>query len=216
MKDRELKKLGKAELLEILLEQAEDGEKKQELPKIEVLEQAIARERQRRRYWRTLLNTISILIVAAAAAVLLSFSLFPVYRIYGESMAPNLTDGDVVVAVRTSRPDAGDVTAFYYNNKILIKRVIAREGDWVSIEENGDVYVNQELLEEPYLTKKALGDCETAFPCQVPDGQFFVLGDNREVSADSRSEAVGFVDGEELAGKLLFRIWPLERIGAMN
>lgn len=216
MTDRELKKLGKAELLEILLDQAEDEEGKQKLPRIEELERAIELERQRKRYWRTLFGTISILIVAAAAAVLLSFSIFPVFRIYGDSMAPNLAGGDVVVTVRSQNPRAGDVTAFYYNNKILVKRVIAAAGDWVSMEENGDVYVNGELLSEPYLTDKSLGDCERSFPCQVPDGHYFVLGDHRELSADSRSEAVGFVAQEQLAGKLLFRIWPLKKAGRVH
>lgn len=188
----------------------------QQLPTVEELEKELTRETYRRNYWRTLQSTLAILIVAAAAAVLAAVFVFPVLRIYGQSMTPGLADGDIVVTVRTAEPDSGDVTALYYNNKILVKRVIAGPGDWVNIEENGDVYVNQQLLEEPYLSEKALGDCDLEFPCQVPDGHFFVLGDHRELSADSRNADVGFIAQDQLAGKLVFRIWPFSKLGPIH
>lgn len=177
------------------------------------LERELKREQYRTRFRRTLRNTAFLLVVAAAAAVLLTVLLLPTYRITGDSMKDTLSDGDVVVAVRAGQLKPGDVVAFYYNNSILIKRVIAREGDWVSIEEDGGVWVNGALLEEPYVSEQALGACEIEFPYLVPEGRYFVLGDYRAASVDSRNAAIGCVSGEIVAGKLVLRVWPPDKLG---
>ena len=137
----------------------------------------------------------------------------PVLQIYGSSMSPTLNDGDILVSVKSSDFERQDIVAFYYNNKILVKRVIARSGEWVAIDEAGNVTVNGEVLEEPYLIDRALGECDLEMPYQVPEGKLFVMGDHRSVSVDSRSSAVGCVSEEQIVGKLVFRIWPLSAIG---
>lgn len=185
----------------------------EEFPSVPELESELCRERNRRNFRRTLCSTVFEFIAVAALVVLATVFFLPVFRIYGHSMTPGLEEGDIVIAVIDSELESGDVVAFYYNNKILVKRVIAGPGDWVDIRENGDVYVNQERLEEPYLQEKARGECNLHFPYQVPDSGFFVMGDHRSVSVDSRSTAVGCVPKEQVVGKLVFRIWPLERAG---
>jgi signal peptidase I len=139
----------------------------------------------------------------------------PVLRIYGTSMTPNLTDGDIVVLVKKENVKQGDLIAFYYNNKILVKRVIATAGDWVNISDDGTVYVNGEELDEPYVKDKALGECDLSMPYQVPDGKFFVMGDHRSVSVDSRSSQIGSVSQEQIVGKLLFRVFPFKKFGSL-
>ena len=137
----------------------------------------------------------------------------PVLQIYGSSMTPTLQDGEIVFTVKTSDLEHGDVIAFYYNNKILVKRVIAGPGDWVDIQEDGTVSVNDMLLEEPYLVEKAFGDADIELPYQVPEEKFFVMGDHRTTSVDSRHTTVGCVAQEQIVGRIIFRIWPLERVG---
>ena len=139
----------------------------------------------------------------------------PVLRIYGSSMTPTLSDGDIVVSVKGGEYSRGDVVAFWFNNKILVKRVVALPGEWVDIAEDGTVSVNGRPLEEPYLTEKALGECDLELPYQVPDGRLFVMGDHRSTSQDSRSSAVGCVSEEMLVGRLVFRVWPLEGFGTI-
>lgn len=175
-----------------------------------------ARLRRRERWGRALTSTMSILLVAAAAAVLLATRLLPVLRVYGSSMTPTLQDGEAVLCLRTGTPRQGDLVAFYYNNKILIKRVIAGAGQWVDIGADGTVLVDGQPLEEPYLTEKSLGTCDIAFPYQVPDGRWFVLGDHRATSLDSRVQAVGCVSEEQLIGRLSLRLWPLDRVSALK
>ena len=185
-------------------------------PTVEQLKGELERERYRSRYRTTLRSTVSLLLVVAAVAVLVATVWMPVLQIYGSSMSPALQDGQVVIAVKGSRFTTGDVVAFYYNNKILIKRVIASSGDWVDIQADGTVFVNGEELNEPYISEKALGECDLSFPYQVPESKIFVMGDHRSVSVDSRSSAVGCVAQEQIVGRVLFRIWPLSGLGAVG
>lgn len=185
-------------------------------PSVEVLEAELRRENYRKRYRSVLRNTIYTLITVAAAAVLIATLLLPVLQITGTSMAPNLLEGDIVVSMNGSRYKPGDVIAFYFDNKVLVKRVIATAGQWVDIDEDGTVYLDGEVLEEPYLQEKALGQCNIELPYQVPESRIFVMGDHRSVSLDSRNTAVGCVSDEQIVGRLIFRIWPWEGIGPVG
>lgn len=183
------------------------------LPTSEQIEEEIKRVKYRQRYGWVLRSTIYTLITVAAVAVLVATLLMPVLQIYGSSMTPTLTDGDIVLTIKTSEFEQGDIVAFYYNNKILVKRVIATSGEWVDITAEGDVYINGTLLDEPYLTEKSLGDCNIELPYQVPESRVFVMGDHRSVSVDSRNTAVGCVAEEQIVGKLVFRVWPFDFFG---
>lgn len=178
----------------------------------EQIERELNRIRYKQRYGRTLRSTIYALIIVAAMTILVSTLFLPVFRIYGSSMTPTLVDGQVIVSVKEKNFQNGDMIAFYYNNKILVKRVIAHGGDWVDIDEDGNVFVNDELLDEPYVEVKAMGECNIGLPYQVPEGKLFVLGDHRSFSLDSRHTSVGCVSEDQIAGKLLLRIWPLKEI----
>ena len=185
-------------------------------PTLQQLESELKRVRYKRRYRSVLRSTIYTLVTVAAAAVLVATLWLPVLQIFGSSMTPTLTDGEIVFSVKTADLEPGDIVAFYYNNRILVKRVIAQQGDWVDIDEEGNVYVNEELLNEPYLTEKALGDCNIDLPYQVPDGRIFVIGDHRATSVDSRNTAVGCVAQEQIVGKIIFRVWPFKKFGEIN
>ena len=187
-------------------------EKNYDLPSPQQIEDELNRLRYRQRYRSVLRSTIYTLITVAAVAVLVATLLMPVLQIFGSSMAPTLNDGEIVLSLKTSDFQHGDVVAFYYNNKILVKRVIAVSGEWVDITPEGDVFVNGEQLDEPYLNEKALGDCNIELPYQVPESRIFVMGDHRSVSIDSRNTAVGCVAEEQIVGKLVYRIWPLNAI----
>ena len=187
-----------------------------EIPDISQLEAELKREKYKRRYWKTFRSTLYILVIVAAVAVLVTTLWMPVLQIYGSSMGPNLEEGDIVVSVKSKEYQTGDIIAFYYNNKILVKRVIASAGDWVDIKEDGTVYVNGEELEEPYLSETALGDCDIELPYQVPESRIFVMGDHRSISVDSRSTAVGCIAEEQIVGKLVFRLWPITEIEKLN
>ncbi len=191
-------------------------EKKQPLPELSLLEAELERERYKNKYGKVLRSTAFSLIVVAAAAVLIAVLLLPVLQISGSSMTESLQDGDIVVALNSSGYKTGDVIAFYYNNNILVKRVIASSGDWVDIDEKGNVYVNDEPLEEPYITEKSLGDCNITLPYQVPDQRCFVMGDHRATSIDSRNTAVGCVSNDMVIGKILVRVWPLSELGMVE
>ena len=164
----------------------------------------------------SIVSTTNILIVVAAIAILVAMLFLPVLRIYGESMNATLKSGELVVSVKGAKFKTGDIIAFYYNNNVLVKRVIANSGDWVDIDLQGNVYVNHEQIEEPYLEGKAFGEPDIDFPYQVPDERVFVLGDNRDVSIDSRHMAVGCVTSEQIVGKIVFRVWPLIRLGPVH
>ena len=185
-------------------------------PTTDQIRTELERVRYRRTFANTLRSTIFILIVVSASAVLIAVLLLPVLRIYGHSMNDTLDEGDVVVSLKGSTFKPGDIIAFYYNNKLLVKRVIGQPGDWVDIDEQGNVYVNQVLLEEPYLDSKAFGETNIELPYQVPESRIFVLGDNRDVSIDSRNTSVGCVAEEQIAGKIVFRVWPIDKMGFLK
>lgn len=185
-------------------------------PSVQQLEAEVNRTRYRRRYHTVLRSTIYTLVIVAAFSILVATLWLPFLQIYGSSMTPTLANGEIVVSVKTGDFEPGDIISFYYNNKILIKRVICGAGDWIDIDEDGTVYVNGEKLEEPYLTEKALGECDIELPYQVPDGKVFVMGDHRSTSVDSRSTTVGCVSDEQVVGKVIFRIWPLNRLGTIK
>lgn len=187
-----------------------------ENPGADRLRKELDRVQYNRRYRSVIRSTVYALLTVAAVAVLVATLLLPVLRIYGSSMTPSLSEGDVVVSVKGMNFSRGDVVSFYYNNKILVKRVIAFQGEWVNIDDQGNVYVGGTLLDEPYLTEKALGECDIQLPYQVPDGRIFVLGDHRSTSVDSRSTTVGCVFEEQIVGKIVYRVWPFSSFGPVK
>lgn len=185
-------------------------------PSVEQLERQLRRERYKIRYQYALRTTVYTLLAVAAAAILVATLWLPVLQVYGSSMSPTLTEGQMVVAFKNKKLAQGDIVAFYYNNKILVKRVIAGPGQWVNIDEDGTVYLDGEPLEEPYLVEPAFGQCDIELPYQVPEGHYFVMGDHRATSVDSRSSTVGCVSADQLVGRLAFRVWPLNEIGRVE
>lgn len=186
------------------------------VPNLQELEAELQREKHKKRYSRALRTTTFLLIVVAAAVVLVATFLLPVFRIYGSSMTPTVSEGEIVVAVNGSSFKNGDVVALWFGNKLLVKRVIAGPGEWVNIDEEGNVTLNGTLLDEPYVSEKALGECDLTFPYQVPENRYFVMGDHRLTSQDSRSSAVGCIEKEQIVGRILFRVWPLSELGRMG
>lgn len=186
------------------------------VPSVRQLEEELKREKYRGRYKRLLRGTVSTVLVVIAAAVLISNLLLPILRIYGSSMSPTLVNGNIVTALRGGSYERGDIVAFYYNDKILVKRIIGLPGEVIDIDEDGSVSVDGEPLDEPYLDEKALGECDIELPYQVPEGRYFVMGDNRSVSSDSRSSQVGCVAEEQVIGKLIFRLLPLDGFGTVE
>ena len=178
-------------------------------PKPGEFRKELSRVRYQARFRKILRSTVFTLIVVAAVAILVAMLWLPVLRIYGASMEPTLGNGSIAVAVKNKNFNTGDVVAFYYNNKILVKRAIAQPGQWVDIDKDGNVYVDGELVNEPYIIDRALGDCNIELPYQVPEDRIFVLGDNRSVSIDSRNTAVGCVSQEQIVGKIIFSVWPI-------
>lgn len=173
------------------------------------------REGGKRRYLWSLKTTVYAMITVAAAAVLVAVLLLPVLQIYGTFMNPTLYEGDFVVSVKGGKMETGDLVAFYYNNKILVKRVIGQAGQRIDIAEDGTVYVDNVKIDEPYLTDRGLGECDIELPYQVPENRVFVMGDNRSISVDSRSTTIGCVSEEQLVGRIVFRIWPLSEFGEL-
>ena len=177
----------------------------------------IQRERKRIRrasyYRQALRSTVSVLVVVAAVAVLIATLFLPILQISGDSMSPTLEHNDIVVLLKTKDFDRGDLIGFYYQGKILLKRVIALPEDVIAIDGEGNVYINSELLEEPYITEKGLGDCDLEFPYTVPGTGYFVMGDRRSNSVDSRNSVVGAIAQEDIIGRISIRVWPLSQFG---
>ena len=186
------------------------------MPTTSQLEQELHREKYRFRYKSLLKNTVYTLLIVVAISVLVATLAFPVLQIYGKSMAPTLTEDDIVVCIKKNEYKQGDIIAFYYNNKILVKRVIATSMEWVEIETDGSVYVNDRLLEEKYIKKKSLGDADIEFPYQVKEDTYFVLGDQRKTSIDSRNSEIGAISKEDIIGKILFKVWPIKNFGIIK
>lgn len=187
-----------------------------EMPELDQMRAELARVKYRSQYHSVLRSTICVLIVVAAVSVLTATIWMPVLQIYGSSMTPTLDDGEIVAAIKGSEFESGDLIAFYIGNKILVKRCIAGPGQWIDIDDNGNVYVDGEFLEEPYLTEKALGDCNIDLPYQIPDNRYFCMGDHRLTSVDSRTSEVGCVAEEQIVGKIVFRVWPLKKNGVLD
>lgn len=183
------------------------------MPSVNQLNEELQRIKNRSRFKKLLRSTICTLIVVSAVTVLVASFFMPLQRIFGNSMAPTLTEGEIVVSIKGSNIEPGNVVCVYYGSKLLIKRCIALEHQWVNIDEAGNVYVDGELIDEPYLTEKAFGECNLELPYQVPDGCVFVMGDHRETSIDSRNTSVGCIDKENVVGKIVFRVWPLSKFG---
>lgn len=184
--------------------------REKELPKINELKSELRRERYKRRFRRVLRKTVNALVVVAALAAIIATLLLPVLEIAGTSMEPTLNDGDIVVLVKTEKLETGDLCAFYYSNKILIKRVIATPGDYLWLDSDGTVFLNGVELEESYVTEKALGECDISFPYQVPENAYFMMGDQRATSIDSRSSVIGCIATDHIIGKIVCKFWPLK------
>lgn len=191
-------------------------DKEPRIPPIDLLREELEREEARYNFRKMLLNVVGVLTVIAAVTVLIATRLLILIQVNGVSMVPTLENNEIVFLHQTREAEVGDIIGFYYGGRVLLKRVIAGEGDYVEIDNAGNVYVNDEKLEEPYVAEQSLGKCELDFPYQVPEGMFFVLGDNRSVSMDSRIRALGCVEKEQIVGKVVFRAWPLARMGRMH
>lgn len=188
---------------------------RKDLPTAKQLDAEVKRLRYRKKFVKAMMDTVNSLLVVAAIAVLVSMLFLPVLRVTGTSMTPTMQNDELVICNKTGNFESGDIVAFHYNNKILLKRVIGTAGDWIDIKEDGTVYVNGEELYEPYVDEKAYGECDLDFPYQVPDNRIFVMGDHRSTSVDSRSSTVGCIADEYIIGKVMFRLWPWERIGTL-
>ena len=189
---------------------------KKQIPDLSELKKELNREKYKHRFAGVLRSTVGTLVVIAAFAILVATLWLPVLQIYGSSMTPTLEEGQIVVSVKGSEFKRGDLVAFYIGNKLLVKRVIAGPMDTVVIDEYGTVYVNNEELDEPYISDKALGECDLEFPYQIPDSRYFLMGDHRSVSVASRSSSVGCVAEEQIVGKITFCVWPLSDFGELN
>lgn len=187
-----------------------------QVPKLDQLKAELAREKYKKQYNRVLRSTIFTLVVVAAVAVLVATLWMPVLQIYGTSMSPTLSEGEIVVSIKGTDFESGDLVAFYLGNRLLIKRCIAGPGQWVDIDEEGNIYVDGQLLDEPYITEKAKGQCDIELPYQVPENTWFLVGDHRETSVDSRNTAVGCIAKDQVVGKVVFRVWPFPVFGRVE
>lgn len=215
MKKSDLKHLSRKELIDLICEM----EKTNLLVDVEAAEEARKEQkrlRSRAIYRQTLRGTIAVLLVVAAVSVLVATLWLPVLQIYGSSMSPTLEAGEIVISMKNSQLKTGEVVAFWQGNKLLIKRVIAGPGQWVDVSEQGVVTVDGEILEEPYIKELSLGNCDIELPHQVAESHWFLMGDNRDTSVDSRSSSVGDISIEQLEGQIVFRIWPLNKVGSIK
>lgn len=213
----ELKDLKRDDLIEVIHQlQGELEQEGKDVPFKQEVEKEHNKINQRKEIRTTAKHVVSVLIVVAAISVLLSTMFFPILKVSGVSMEPTLENGQVIVLEKSGKFETGDLIGFYYQNKILLKRVIGQAGDYIDMDASGNVYVNSVKIDEPYIKELALGDCEITFPYQVPDGKIFVLGDNRAKSVDSRSNLIGCVSEEQIVGRVIFRIWPLNSFGFLS
>ncbi len=185
-------------------------------PTISEIEKEIQKEKYKYRYRSVLRSTINTLVVVAAFAVLVATLWMPVLQIHGSSMTPTLVEGQIVLSVKGYKFEQGDLVAFYIGNKLLVKRVIAGPADIINIKEDGTVILNGNELEEPYVSEKAFGECDLELPYQVPESRYFLMGDHRETSVDSRSSVVGCVADEQIVGKIVFSVWPIPTFGSIE
>lgn len=202
----------------VVISQDEQGDQveAEPVPETDELRSELTRVNNRTRFQHAVRNTVLAIVSVAAVAVLVSTLFMPVLRIYGSSMTPTLSEGDMVVSLKTDSFNTGDIIAFYYNNKVLVKRVIAGPGSWVDISDDGKVTVDGQELDEPYIDEPAKGECDIRLPYQVPDNRYFVMGDHRSTSVDSRLSAIGCVSSEQLVGKVISGIWPLSKLGPIS
>lgn len=184
-----------------------------QVPSIQEIDTERKRLRRGQYYRKALVGTVSVLVVVAAIAVLIVTLFLPILQISGDSMSPTLEHDEILLLFKTDNISRGDLIGFYYQGRILLKRVIALPDDVIVIDDSGNVYVNQELLVEPYVTEKRLGECDLEFPYTIPGGSYFVMGDRRANSVDSRSSVIGAVSRDDIIGKVIIRVWPLERFG---
>lgn len=191
-------------------------QEKPEIPPIALIREELAREEAKHAFRKTLWNISAALIVAAAITALMATRLFILIRVNGNSMNPTLSDSEIIILRQTKEIERGDVIGFYYGGRVLLKRVIGREGDEIEIDGEGNVFVNGEKLKEDYLAEQSLGKCELDFPYRVPEGMTFVLGDNRAISIDSRIRTIGCVEEEQIVGRAVFRAWPAKRMGLLR
>lgn len=182
------------------------------LPTKSQVETERKRYRRQKAYNKALRGTVYVLTIVAAVAVLIATLVLPVLQIEGTSMEPTLSNGDIVLLTKTTRFDRGELCGFTWNNKLLIKRVIGLPGDWIEIDTDGTIYLNGDKLDEPYVQQMALGECDLEFPFQVPQEQYFVVGDMRESSIDSRNTMIGCIPKDQIVGKVFFRVWPFRSI----
>lgn len=214
MKKKDLKHLSRKELIDLICEMKKTN------PLVDVPTEEVEKEQERLRsraaYRQTFRGTVAVLLVVAAISVLVATLWMPVLQIYGSSMAPTLQAGQIVVSVKSRQLQTGEVVAFWQGNKLLVKRVIAGPGQWVDIDANGVVTVDGKTLDEPYIETLSLGSCDIELPHQVEESHWFLMGDNREASVDSRSASIGDISKDQIEGQIVFRIWPLYQAGSIK